>query len=233
MEKLVIVGISETAERILFFCEHYRLYDVIAFSVDRKYKKTDTYHDRPVWDLEALHELINKNDVKIFVAVFWNHLNADRRRLYERLKQQGFQFANIISPKASVRGIIGENCWLMDYSVVQEGAVVGNDVIIADFAHIANLANISDHVFCGVRTSVMGGVKIGKQTFIGTGASVLEAAIIGEKCVIGACTYVKQDLDAYSVIKTDVSNNILKHYSEEEIENKMVARYKAEHRIKQ
>lgn len=159
MKKLVVVGISETAERILFFCEHYRLYDVIAFSVDGKYKKTDTYHDRPVWDLETLHERINKNEVEIFVALFWNHLNGDRRRLYERLKQQDFQFANIISPKASVRGIIGENCWLMDYAVVQEGAVVGNNVIIADFAHIANMAKISDHVFCGVRTSVMGGGK--------------------------------------------------------------------------
>lgn len=230
MEKIVIIGVSETAERIFFFCEHYKLYDVIAFSVDGKYKKSDTLHDRPVWEMEYLNDRINKNEVKVFVALFWNHLNGDRRRLYERLKQQGFQFANIISPKASVRGSIGDNCWVMDYAVIQEGALIGNNVIMADFAHVGNFATISDHVFIGVRSSIMGGVRIGKQTFIGTCASILEATIIGDKCVVGACTYVKQDLDAYSVIKIDVSNNIVKHYSEEEIENKMVARYKAEHR---
>lgn len=157
MDKLVIIGISETAERILFFCEHYHLYDVIAFSIDSKYRTTDTFHGRPIWDLEALNERIDKNETKLFVALFWNHLNGDRRRLYERLKQQGYQFANIISPKASVRGNIGDNCWVMDFAVIQEGAQVGNNVIIADFAHVGNFASVSDHVFVGVRSSIMGG----------------------------------------------------------------------------
>ena len=230
MEKLVIIGVSETAERILYFCEHYHLYDVIGFSVDSKYRKYETFHNRPVWDLEKLNEHIDKDEVKIFVAIFWNHLNGDRRRLYERLKVEGYQFANIISPKASVRGNIGDNCWLMDFVIVQEGATVGNNVIMADFCHIANMAVISNHVFCGVRSSLMGGVRIGEQTFIGTGASVLESIMVGEKCVVGACTYVKQDIKPCSVIKADVSNNIVKHYSEDEIENRMLARYKAERR---
>ncbi len=38
MKRLVIFGISETAERVYDFICRYNLYDVIRFSVDFKYK---------------------------------------------------------------------------------------------------------------------------------------------------------------------------------------------------
>ena len=60
MEKIVIVGINETADRILYFCEHYHLFDVIAFAVDSKYKREETHSNRPVWELETLSERIKK-----------------------------------------------------------------------------------------------------------------------------------------------------------------------------
>ena len=135
-----------------------------------------------------------------------------------------------MSPKASVRGTVGDNCWLMDYSVVQEGATVGDNVIMADFSLVGNMAKVSSHAFIGARSTIMGGVTIGEQTFVGIGASVLESTWVGEKCIIGACTFVKQDLTNCSVVKADVSGNIVKHYSEEDVENKMVARYKVMHR---
>ena len=157
MKRLVIIGTSETAERILVFCNIYKLYDVVGFAIDAKYKEFDTFHGLPVWEMEALDKHIDKKKDLLYVALFWNHLNGDRRRLYERLKEQGYHFANIISPKASVRGNIGENCWVMDYAVVQEGAEVDDNVIIADMAVVGNLDSIGAHCFIGARSMIMGG----------------------------------------------------------------------------
>lgn len=231
MRRLVIIGTSETSERILKFCQLYELFDVVGFAVDREYKKNDMFHQLPVWDIETLDTHINKEEDLIFVALFWNHLNRDRRQLFERLKSKGFHSANIVSPKASVRGVIGENCWIMDNVIIQEGACIGDNVIIADNALIGNMSKIKNHCFCGANSTVMGGVVVGEQSFLGNCSSILEGVHVGRKCLIGAVTFVKEDLNDFTMIKTDVSNTI-KQYSESEIEMKMIARYKAKLREK-
>lgn len=70
MKNLVIFGISETAERVYDFVVRYNLYNVIGFTVDAAYKRTDTFKDKPVWALEELEYFIDKENDYLFVAVF-------------------------------------------------------------------------------------------------------------------------------------------------------------------
>jgi sugar O-acyltransferase (sialic acid O-acetyltransferase NeuD family) len=225
MKNLVIVGTSETAERIYFFCKYYKLYNVKGFAVDEKYKTQDEFLNLPVWSIENLEKHIDKKHCYIFVALFWNHLNGDRKRLFERLSSDGYQFANIISPKASIRGTIGVNCWIMDYAVVQEGAKIEDNVIMADFSFVGNMTVIEKHCFLGAKSTTMGGCKIGYQTFIGTNAAIFDSTEIGNRCLIGACTIIKRNIPQFSVVKIDTSNNIVKQYPEDIIESKWVAKH--------
>lgn len=225
LQKLCIIGANETAKRIAFFCERYNLYEVAGFAVDKSYINTDSYLNKPIWPIEDLEQYIDKNTCKIFVALFWNHLNGDRRRLYERMKKAGWNFANIVSPLASIRGEIGENCWIMDYAVIQEASLIGNNVIIADFALVGNGAKISDHCFLGARSTVMGSAYVGKQTFIGVGSTIFDVVHIGNKCLVGACTIQKYDMPDCSTSKVLTDNVIIKKYTEQEIESKWVAKH--------
>lgn len=229
MDKLIIIGVSETAERIFTFCQLYNLYEVVGFAVNKEYRKIDTLHGLPVWNIEDLSKYIDIANDFIFIALFWNHLNGDRRRLYEQMKSRGYRFANIISPRASVRGIIGENCWLMDFVVVQEGAQIGDNVIIADNVFVGNLGYISDHCFIGAKSTIMGSSKIGMQTFVGIGATVFEGITIGNMSLVGACTIVKQDIPDCTVIKAEQVNNKIKNYCPDEMEKKMIAQWKQTH----
>jgi len=105
MKNLIIVGVSETAWRIFVFVEKYKLFNVIGFAADKQYIKEDTYCGKPVYAIEDLHNHMNVKEDFIFVAVLWNHLNADRRRLYERMKSFNlYKFASLVSPLASVWG---------------------------------------------------------------------------------------------------------------------------------
>lgn len=222
---LCVIGINETAERITQFVERYDLFNIVGYAVDRKYITEKEFHGKPIWAIEELDNYIDREKCLLYIALFWNHLNGDRRRLYERLKQDGWQFAQIISPLASVRGIIGENCWLMDYVVIQEGAVCGNNIIIADFAFIGNCAKVDDHCFLGARATIMGSVSVGKQTFIGVNATVFDFVHIGNKCLVGASTIQKYDMPDFSISKILTDNIVIKNYSEEEIESKWVAKH--------
>ena len=222
---LCVIGINETADRITQFVERYNLFNIIGYAVDKKYITEDEFHGKPVLAIEDLNDAIDKNTCQLYVALFWNHLNGDRRRLYERLKQENWQFAQIISPLASVRGCIGDNCWVMDYVVIQEGAVVGNNVIIADFCFVGNGAKVDDHCFLGARATIMGSVSVGKQTFIGINATVFDVVHIGNKCLVGASTIQKNDMPDFSVSKILTDNVVIKNYSEEEMESKWVAKH--------
>lgn len=175
--------------------------------------------------MEELDNYINKNDCLIFVALFWNHLNGDRRRLYERLKKSGWRFANVISPLSSIRGIIGENCWIMDYVVTQEESKIGDNVILSDFVFVGDYTIVESHCFFGARSSVMGSAIVGEQSFVGINATIFDCVKVGKKCLIGACSIQKYDIPNFSVCKVLASDNEIKQYSEKSIEDKWIAQH--------
>ena len=222
---LCIIGTNETAERITQFVERYNLFNIIGYAVDKKYITEDEFKGKPVWAIEELEKYIDKRNDLLFVALFWNHLNGDRRRLYERLRNAGWHFANIISPLASIRGSIGENCWIMDYVVTQENSTIGDNVFLADFAFVGDYTTIENHSFINVHSTIMGSSIIGEQTYVGVGATVFDVVHIGKKCLVGACTIQKYDMPACSTSKVLSNNIVTKNYSEEEIESKWVANH--------
>ena len=106
---------------------------------------------------------------------------------------------------------------------MQEESVIGNNVIVSDFCLIGNRSVIENHCFLGARSSVMGSAHVGEQSFVGVGATVFDVINIGKKCLVGACTIQKYDLPDFTTSKVVVENNVIKHFSEEEIESKWVA----------
>lgn len=221
-KKLVIVGTGTNAKHVYKLVRHYNLFDVIGFAVDEKYIQTETYMDLPIYPLERIESYVDINEVEFFIALLWNRLNADRRDLYLRLKARGLKFANIISPKASIRGTIaGDNCWIHDFVVIQNDTTIGNNVAIMAQSLVGDNAVIGDHCFLGAKSTVGGGSVIGDQTFIGLGCTVFDDTKVGTKCILGACTSVKRNVPDYSLYKTS-SEITIKQYSEDVIESKLM-----------
>lgn len=182
--------------------------------------------ERKVYPLEELDQYIDKENDLLFVAVLWNRLNADRRKLYQKVKDMGYKLANIISPMACVRGEIkGDNCWISDGVFLQEKTMVGNDVFIMDNAMIGHRSMIEDHVFVTIRATICGSVTIGEQSYIGANSAVFDEVKIGKKCLIGGATIVKRNVPDFSVVKVPNDTMVIKQYSEEVIESKWQAHH--------
>jgi len=233
MDNLVIIGISDTADRVISFIERYKLFNIIGCAVDEEYvPSTNTAIlggcDRPVWSLSKLNKYTDIRNTYLFVAVLWNHLNADRKNLYLHTKTlwPNAKFANIISPKASIRtDKIGENCLIDDYVVIHERAEIGNDIIIVANSFIAPYAIVSDHVFVAPHSIILGGAKVLAQTMVGTRVIVLNEVEIGEKCLIGTGAIIKQNVPKCCVVKNISMQENIKQYDEREIESKWIAHY--------
>lgn len=231
MKNLVIVGISDTADRIARFVERYSLYNIIGCTVNKEYVPEGGMaevggENRKVFPLEELDKFIDKENDLLFVAVLWNRLNADRRYLYEKVKSMGYHFANIISPNAQVRGeLLGDNCWICDGVIVQEHVKFGNDIFVMDNAMVGHWTMVSDHVFIAIRATVCGAVDIGEQCYIGANATVFDEVKIGKKCLIGGATVAKRSVPNFSVVKIPSDTMIIKQYPEDLIESKWLAHH--------
>lgn len=221
-KKLIIIGTGTNGVHVYNMIKYYDLFDVVGFAVDRKYKTQDEFFGLPVYDVENLDQYIDKSTTFVFVALLWNKLNADRRALYERLKAQGYKFANVISPKAVINSPIeADNCWINDFAVIQNDVVINNDVVIREFALVGTGSVIGSHCFLGVKSTIGGSSNIGEQSFVGINCTVFDNTSIGKKCILGACTAVKRNMPDYSLYKTS-SDFVIKQYDEASIENKLL-----------
>ncbi len=223
MKKLVIVGLSATSRLAFSFVQYHNLYEVIGFAVNEQYRDRMEFCGLPVYTLEKLDKEVGVDDYYVFVAMLWNHLNADRRKVYEFCKQKGFRMANLISPLAVVRSeITGDNCWLHDHVVIQNNTVLGSNIAIMQGTLIGADAEVASHCFFGAHAIFGGGCTIGEQSFVGLHATVFDDTRIGKKCIVGACAAVKRNLPDYTKCATASDNVTIKEYSPEEIENKLV-----------
>ncbi len=231
MKNIVIVGISDTADRIILFIERYKLFNVLGCAVNKPYVPQEGRVilggvKRKVWALEELDKYIDKENDLLFVAVLWNRLNADRRSLYEKVKNMGYKMANIVSPHAMVRGELkGDNCWICDSVVVQEHVVLGNNTFIMDKAIVAHRSIVENHVFIAANAMVCGSVVVGEQSYVGVNATVFDEVHIGKKCLIGGATIVKRNIPDCCVVKTPANMMVLKEYPEDVIETKWMAHH--------
>lgn len=223
MDNIVIIGTSVAANNICKFIEKYHLFEVLGFAVNKEYKTESSFLGKPVYELETLDQIIDKTRDFIFVAIQWNRLNADRRNVYEKLKSEGYRFANLVSPLASVNGILtGDNCWITDFVCIDTDAQIGNNVFVKVGAWVGDHALVGDHCFIGAKSTVGGGVKVGEQSFIGLGAIVFDDTTVGRKCIVGAATALKRNLPDFCVYKTSSDNYVVKCYPETKIENKLL-----------
>lgn len=219
---LIIIGTGKTARNLYSFVTHHGLYEVIGFAVSEQYYSESEFMGKPVYRLERLSEDMSGREYSVFVALLWNRLNSERKGLYEYCKRSGMSMANIVSPTAVVRGnLLGDNCWIGDYVVVQGSVDIESDVFIRSCSVICHDSHIESHAFISAGVVVGGDSRIGEQSFVGLHATIADDVRIGSRCIVGASTFVNKHLPDCS--KMTMLN--VKHYDESEIESKLVKGY--------
>jgi sugar O-acyltransferase (sialic acid O-acetyltransferase NeuD family) len=226
MKDIILIGTGKTAEDIFVFINDYKLFNVIGFAVDVKYKTTDSFCNLPVFDIEGIENLVDIQSTSFFICTQWNYLNKVRKDIYLRLKEKNFQFANVISPNAIIHtgSVLGTNCWVSDGVIIESNCNIGDNVFIKSNAVIGHFVSIENHCFIGISGIIGGSSVIGEQSFIGIRATVFDEVQIGKKCLIGACSVVKRSIPNYTIVKTSLNNIDIIQSNKFLIEEKLVAR---------
>lgn len=144
----------------------------------------------------GLPDLLAKGYRAAFVAIGDNRI---RRREAIRLRLNGLQLVNAVSPRA----YIAENVWFGTGILVMHGVVINSGSRIDDDA-IINTASSVDHdnrIGAGVHIApgshLAGTVTVADGAFIGIGSVVLPGLTIGRGAVVGAGSVVVEDVAEY------------------------------------
>ena len=224
MKNLIIIGIGANSRLAYSFVQSHRLFNVIGFAVNEEYMpKDNTFLGLPIYSLEHIFDEVGHRDFVCFISLLWNHLNRDRKNIYDYCKKNEIPLTNLISPYSIVRSDLkGDNIWIHDHVVIQNDCVLGSNIAIMQGSLIGADCQIGSHCFFGAHSLFGGGSTLGEQSFVGLHATVFDDTHIGNKCIIGACTAVKRNMPDFSKYITASDNIVIKEYDENVIEDKLV-----------
>lgn len=111
-----------------------------------------------------------------------------RQMVYERFRDAGYCFAQLIHPSAILAESVslGEGAQVMAGAVLQTGVVVGDNALVNTRASVDHDCVIGRHVHVAPGVTLSGRVSIGDTSHIGTGASIIQGVTVGKDAVVAA-----------------------------------------------
>ena len=218
--KLVIVGAGEFGEIAYEYFTLDSEYEVVAFAVEKKYRKQDTLFDLPVIDFEDLLEKYPPTEYETFVAVTYVKLNRPRTKLFKECKRNGYHCASYVSSHAFVwhNVCIGENVFIFEDNTIQYYASIGDNTILWSGNHIGHRTIIGENCWLTSHDVISGFCKVGAGSFIGVNATLGDNVVLGEDTVFGAGALTVKSLEENGCVYVGSPARKLKKTSYEQFE---------------
>jgi len=205
---VVIFGLGDFARIARVYLAEDSEHEVVAFTANERYVRSDRLDDLPIVPFESLPETHAPHRYSMFVAIGFSGVNQARREVYEQCRDRGYQLISYINSRATYWGELdlGANCFVFEENVIQPNVRIGNNVILWSGNHIGHDSTIEDHVFIASHAVISGNVTIGESSFIGVNATFRDGITVAARCVIGAGALIMKDTiegGVYSVRGTE------------------------------
>ena len=186
-DKIVIVGGGEFAHLIIDVIKKLDQYEIIGYTdlVDKGLVLGTKY----LGNDEVLKDILKKHkNCKAVVAVGLIKISFVRNKVYEMLKDLGFELPSIISKNAILQEdvTIGEGTCVLDNALINAGTRIGKCCIIGPGAIVEHHCTSGDFVTFATGAIFAAGSTIGDNSILSIGAIVVSHKNICANCFIGA-----------------------------------------------
>jgi len=204
MSKLIIFGAGKIADEAYFYLTNDSPHQIVAFTVDAAYLNEKEKLGLPVVPFEEIQDHYPPGDFQMFVAVGYQDLNRFRAQKYGEAKTRGYELISYVSSRASNVGQVevGDNCFVLEYAVIQPCSKIGNDVFIWSGNHIGHHASVGDHCYIAGNVVVSGNARIEPYCFVGVSATLGHEITVGRESFIGAGSLITKNVEPKSVYIT-------------------------------
>lgn len=203
MAKVVIFGTELVAELAHYYLTNDSEHEVVAFTVNKEYIKSDTFCELPIVPFEEIETLYPKAEYKMFAPLSERKMNEIRAKVYGEIKALGYEMISYISSKATVlTDQIGDNCFILEDNTIQPFVKIGNDVVLWSGNHIGHHGEIKDHVFFTSHVVLSGRCSVGAYSFVGVNATIRDGCEMGEGTLVAmGANVTKQKTEPWSIWK--------------------------------
>lgn len=121
-----------------------------------------------------------------------------RRTVFERFREAGFVFAEVVHPSAVLAHDVelGQGAQVMAGAVIQTGTVVGEDAVVNTRAGVDHGCRVGAHAVIAPGATLCGGVTVAAGAVVGAGATVIQGIRLGRGCLVAAGAVVVKDVPA-------------------------------------
>jgi sugar O-acyltransferase (sialic acid O-acetyltransferase NeuD family) len=201
MSKVILFGCGRGAEVAYRHLKRDTGHEVIGFTVDEAFLKSDTFQGLPVVPFEEVEKKFPPSEHKMFTLLGYQNMNQFRASKYLQGKKKGYQFISYVNSTAySLEELdIGENCFIMENQSINLDVKVGNNVVMWSCNQIGDCTVIEDHVWISSHVTVADHVRIKEYSFIGINVGISNNVTIAPNTFIGGGLFVAQDTKKGSV----------------------------------
>lgn len=201
MEQIILIGGGGHAHSVMDSIIQAGKYEIAGFVDRTEMKGTIISGFRVIGtdnDLKAIYDSGVRNAC---ISIGFMGKNSIREKIYDRLKQIGYEMPRIIDTSAVIAegadiaegtyigkmAIVNSNVKIGKMCIINTGAIIEHDNYVDDFSHIA------------VGSVLCGNVYIGRGCFIGANATIIQDIGIGDGVIVGAGVTVRHDVQAGQV----------------------------------
>ena len=219
MAKIVIFGSGDVARLAHYYFTSDTEHQVVGFTVDASYRKTDQFLDLPLVDFEEAPRLFSPLENQMFIAVSYARMNQVRAEKYFKAKSMGYSLATYVSSHCTYlsENTAGDNCFILEDNTIQPFVKIGNNVTLWSGNHIGHDSVIDDHCFLASHIVVSGHVHIGSYSFLGVNATLRNSIVIAPHTLIGAGALIMKDTAEKDVFVPRRTDLFPKHSDEIEL----------------
>jgi sugar O-acyltransferase (sialic acid O-acetyltransferase NeuD family) len=191
-EKIVLFGNTNYAQLLSYCFTHDSPYEVVAFTVDRKYMNQNECYGLPNVPFEDIEDIYPPDKFKMFIALGYSSINKLRTQKYIEAKQKGYSLVSYINSSASIweNLKIGDNCAIFESEIIHPFVTIGNNVTLHSGGLVAHHSKIGDHCFISAKVVICGNVTVEPYCYLGANSSIRDGITIAREGIIGMSAVV-------------------------------------------
>ena len=192
MARVILFGLTEMSEMMLFYLTHDSAHKVTAFTVNEKYLTQSSFCGLPVLPFETVEKTHPPGSFEMGIPLGYKDVNRLRAAKYAEAKAKGYRLITYVSSKATTwpGAVIGENSYLFEQCVMMPFSKVGNNVNVSVGCLVGHHSIIGDHCFLSAHTTVLGCANIGSHCILGANSTIKDLVTVADSCVIGVGTEI-------------------------------------------
>jgi sugar O-acyltransferase (sialic acid O-acetyltransferase NeuD family) len=201
MAKVIIFGCQKTAEIAHHYLSTDSEHEVVAFCVNKRYLPRDKYlRSLPIVVFENIENLYSNREYSFFAPFNSGKMNTVKEDIYNSIKNKGYKMITFISSKASINNaIIGENCFIQEFNVLQPFSKIGNNVMMWSSNNLGHHAEIKDHVTVTSQVVIAGKCIIGENSFLGISSTIRNDVEVAKGTLVALATVITRNTKEWGV----------------------------------